>query len=88
MNLRGEIINIIEDNLQGSEVGIDGQEEATDEILKLFEKRIDELGKTIPDPNKINVYNDDGYANNEKYGFFRQYLGQLELIKQIKEMLK
>jgi hypothetical protein len=45
MSLREEIIKIIESHLQGNETGIDGQEEAADEILTLFDKRIDSISK-------------------------------------------
>jgi hypothetical protein len=78
-SLREEIKHIIHSNIQGNETGLSGEDEATDEIISVFEKRIDRVKEKYPEP----VY--------EKCITSTQYAALLEVKKfynQVKEVLK
>jgi hypothetical protein len=83
MSLREKIVLAIEDHLQGNEEGIDGQEEAADDILKLIERRIDYIHEIKEEYNYEGHYHgDDEFWSGYELGFEKAF----EIIKQ--EMLK
>lgn len=79
-SFREEIIKIIEFHLQGNETGIDGQEEAADDILKLVEKRID---MTI-----VDIKRDMEFVSKQNLKDDKSNSVQLHHIYKLKELLK